>query len=377
MAGLVDDGYARQFTKLADLNAKDFNDVDVDDEGKIKEADEVLGSNDPRAGNKYKPAIDMTLSMEDAEEFLSAKDFASYKKKLVESLREKFGITADKMWLSYERNISRLIQTGQPKSMLAYGTGGVGKTFTLEQVLDRENVRLYQTGMDMSPDDYDAIKITGSTSKTGLWRKLFENKDKLIIFDDCDSLWDDSDCVNWLKGALDSSGDGTINYDTGDRVRLTKRSSPVEDVDDDDEDEEDEDSGPEFAPTEFQFKGKVIFISNLTSVQLVKKGAGALVESRCLAIDLTMNLEQTMQKMAKIKNNVTIKDNKGNQVPGITQEDRDTAFDFLENMKDKIPVSKINGRTLGNLIGTSANLRRIGQLTPENFVDEALVTLLS
>lgn len=378
LANLVDDGYARQFTKQADLNPKEFNDVELDENGEIKDAEAVLTSNDPKAGNKYKPEIDITMSMEDAEEALSTKDFEKYKKKLVESMREKFGITADKMWLSYERNIVRLIETGQPKSMLVFGTGGVGKTYTLEQVLDRENLKMYQVGLDMEPDYYDAIKITGSTSKTGLWRKLFENREKFVIFDDCDSLWDDSDCLNWLKGALDSSGDGTINYDQGDRIithfpLVTPRTRNTDD--DGFEDVDNDVAG--FCPKEFRFTGKVIFISNLTSSQLVKKGAGPLVESRCLAIDLTMNLEKTMDKLGKIKNKIIIKDNKGNAIPGITQEDRDMAYNFMNEMKGSVPVSKINGRTLGNLIGTAANLRRTNQLTPENFVDEALVTFLS
>lgn len=369
--------YGNTVLNAAGVDKNNFKNVELDDNGNIKDAGDILTSSDPKAGNKYKPDIDVTMSMEDAQEALSAKDFDKYKKKLLESMREKFGITADKMWLSYERNIERLIDTGQPKSMLAFGTGGVGKTWTLEQVLERKKIRMYQNGFDMQPGDYDAIKITGSTSKAGVWKRLYENKEGMVIFDDCDSLWDDPDCLNWLKGALDSSGDGTINYDMGDRVKTTVSATRRVDNGDFEDEPEEQSSGSGRCPTEFQFTGKVIFISNLTSSQLVKKGAGPLVESRCLSMDLTMNLEQTMSKLKKIKDTIILKDNKGNALPGITQEDRDMAFQFIDEMKANVPVSKINGRTLGNLIGTAAYLRKKGELTPENFTDEALATFLS
>lgn len=38
----------------------------------------------------------------------------------------------------------------------------------------------------------------------GLYMALFINRDKLIVFDDCDSVFGNIDSVNILKAALDS-----------------------------------------------------------------------------------------------------------------------------------------------------------------------------
>ena len=364
LSRLSDDGYAKQFLKESDINPKDFAGYEFDEEkSEVIFKDSSFGGG--KAGGKaYKPDVDVEMSMEVAKDLLSSKDYEKFQKQESNKIKEQFGITSDKMWLSYERNISRIIQTGQPKSMLAFGTGGVGKTYTLEQVIKANNLedRMYKPGMDLDSSQYDIIKLTGSMTKNGLWRRLYENRDKLVVFDDCDSMWDDPDLLNWLKGALDSTGDGTITNENGDKVKLSSV---------------DPDTGEsEKAPREFQFTGQVIFISNLTRAELVRKGAGPIVESRSLAIDLTMTTEQTMEKMKKIKDKIIIKDKHGNAID-VKQEERDMAFDFLDFMKDKISTSKINGRTLGNLMGTAVNLRKLGQLNTESFTDEATILLLA
>lgn len=361
---LADKNYGRDFLKEADINYKEFSGYDFDEKsGEVIFNDPSFGGGNA-GGKGYKPEIDVEMSMEIAKDLLTSKDFDRFQKKEAQKIKEEFGITSDKMWLSYERSISRIIQTGQPKSLLAFGTGGVGKTYTFEQVIKANDLedRVYKSGMDLDADQYDVIKITGSITKNGLWRRLYENRDKLVVFDDCDSMWDDPDLMNWLKGALDSTGDGTITNENGDKVKLSAINP---------------DTGEsERAPREFQFTGQVIFISNLTRADLVKKGAGPIVESRSLAVDLTMTTEQTMDKLKKIKDKIIIKDKHGNAI-NVNQTERDMAFDFLDKFKDKISTTKINGRTLGNLMGTATNLRKLGQLTPENFMDEALILTLA
>jgi hypothetical protein len=361
-----DKGYANTMTKDADINSKEFEGYSVDDEGNIKDPANVV--DDP--GNtgtfkKFKPEIDIQMSLEDAREALSSKDFDAFKKEKIGSLKDKFGINADSMWLSYDRSVRQLLDTGQPKSIIAFGTGGVGKTFTLDQILmdyvEKEGLRMNEPELDLRPEDYDVLKITGSTGKVDLWGMLYQHKDdKVIVFDDCDTMWRDDDMINWFKGMLDSSGDGTVRYGQGDKVKL--------------EGQYDENGEALRAPRSFRFTSKVIFISNMDRNGFVKAGAGPLFESRCKAIDLTMTKEQTVAKLNKIAKFTIIKDNKGNAIPGVTDEDREKAMAVINDLQDFVEVSKLNGRTLGTLIGTSVYYRK-NNFSNEEFFQEAVALL--
>lgn len=361
-----DKGYARIMSEEANIDSSDFFGYVIDEEGNIKEPEAlVLNPSDSEGFKKYKPNIDISMSIELARESLNAKDFDAFKKEKIKSIKDKFGISADSMWLSYDRSIRQLLDTGQPKSIIAFGTGGVGKTYTLEQILkdyvEKQGLRLNEPELDLEPEDYDVLSITGSTGKHDLWGTLYKHKDdKVIIFDDCDSMWNDQDMINWFKGMLDSSGDGTVRYGQGDKVKL--------------EGKYDEDGEPLRAPRSFRFTSKVIFISNMDREGFIKAGAGPLFESRCKAIDLTMNKEQTLDKLNKISKFITIRDNLGNAIPGVTDADREKAMTVINELSDFVEVSKLNGRTLGNLIGTAVYYRK-NNFSNEEFVQEAVSLL--
>jgi len=53
--------------------------------------------------------------------------------------------------------------------------------------------------------------MKGKSSPFGLYSTLYMNRNKLIVFDDMDSVFKDTDTVNMLKAALDSTGENTVN----------------------------------------------------------------------------------------------------------------------------------------------------------------------
>lgn len=357
---------AAYFLKKLNVSAAEFEALDIDDEGNVTKAEGLTlipGNNELQ--KRYKPEVNINMSIADAREALSAKDFDEFKKKKIDEIKQKYNITSDTMWLNYDRSIRQLLDTGQPKSIIAFGTGGVGKTYTLEQILmdyqDKQGLRINDPELDLESDEYDVLSITGSTGKHDLWATLYQNKDdKVIVFDDCDTMWRDQDMINWFKGMLDSSGNGTVRYGNGDKVKLLGT--------------EDEDGEARRAPRSFRFTSKVIFISNMTRDDFVKLGAGPLFESRCKAIDLTMNKEQTLQKLKKITPFITIRDAKGNKLHDVTEEDRNMAITAIEELSDYIEVSKLNGRTLGTLIG-NARYNRINNWSKEEFIQQAVSEL--
>lgn len=91
---------------------------------------------------------------------------------------------------------------GINRSLIVSGAPGLGKSFTVEQVLE---------GLG---DDVTVTYIKGYTRPTGIYRALYENchANAVIVFDDCDSVFSDDTSLNLLKAACDSSDVRRIHW---------------------------------------------------------------------------------------------------------------------------------------------------------------------
>ncbi len=90
------------------------------------------------------------------------------------------------------------------KSLLITGAPSTGKTFTVMEVI-KKNLKLRE--------GVDYVTKKGKITAKGLYRVLIEQLHGLAIFDDCDSVVDDKNGVNMLKGALDTDAIRTVDYD--------------------------------------------------------------------------------------------------------------------------------------------------------------------
>lgn len=244
--------------------------------------------------------------------------------------------SVDQRWKAYGVFLDMVID-GSSKGLVAFGTGGVGKTFQMEQKLEEKGLKGFDEDVhDLNnSDDYDYVKIGGKASPSAVYQALFEFQDKIVIFDDCDSALKDPDAVNFFKNALDSSGDGTISYKASTPIKTDRIKGAKEMA-----------SGENFlVPNRFKFKGSVIFISNLP----VQKMPQPLVDSRCLAIDLSMSRTETLERMGAILDKIKIKDRAGNPL-SISSKEKKQALDFLSTHSDKIREGKLNARTLLNIM---------------------------
>lgn len=272
-------------------------------------------------------------------------------------------ISVKDRWDSYE-NFGHMICLGMGKSMISYGSGGVGKTYTLMgegQIFDQYKMKSFDEdmhiisqesgvsqnldedgnpirmaeGIHLNKDNYDYVKITGNVSAVEMYKKLFEHNEKIVVFDDCDSVLEDDNAVNVLKGALDTSGDGTIEWATKGNISTDydnlKGTKPIIDI-----------KGKKVGngvPKRFKFTGTVLFISNKVHKQMPQ----ALL-SRALTVDLTMNAEETIDRMEDIYPKMKFKDPKGNNIE-VSKEDRKDAFEFLKKYKNDLNTSDLNMRT--------------------------------
>jgi len=252
----------------------------------------------------------------------------------------------DERWDAYDMFLD-MVAGGMSKSCIAFGTGGVGKTYTMKQVMKRHNAVEYDPfegqGDINVPDSYDYVKITGKSTPTAMFKALYEHNGKTIVFDDCDSVLQDETSVNIFKGALDTSGDGTVVYDSGRDIKTAKEGYyNVKEQ--------------SIVPKRFKFNGRVIFISNLTPEQMPQP----LVDSRSLAIDLSMSRDETIERLRAIIDFMPIEDTDGREIP-VSTEAKHAAVDFLDQYKDRIREGKLNARTIGNIVKIQAQATAMGR----------------
>lgn len=164
----------------------------------------------------------------------------------------------------FMNDLINMVVDGITCSLMVTGSGGLGKTRSVMKALEAKNL----------VDGGDYVKLTGYSTPRGLYEFLYRNNGKLLIIDDCDSVFDTDTGVNVLKGALDSYDTRTVCW----QGRETSR--------DDDEDA---------IPRSFEFTGRVIFISNRTQEDVPQP-----IRSRSMNVDLTMNIAERLDRIQSL-----------------------------------------------------------------------------
>jgi len=165
---------------------------------------------------------------------------------------------------------------GGIRAMIVSGPPGVGKSFGVEQQLEKAAMFDKIAGR---PLKFEIVK--GAMTALGLYATLFKHSDKnhVLVFDDCDSVLMDDLALNILKAALDSGKRRRI-YWNSDSSMLRR----------------------EGIPDSFDFNGSCIFITNIKFDHLKSKKLQDHLEalqSRCHFLDLTIDTER--DKMLRIK----------------------------------------------------------------------------
>lgn len=221
---------------------------------------------------------------------------------------EKFGINARFGFV--EKLVSMVADSVQPSAVIT-GEGGLGKTFTVTKTLeakgykDISDLAGFETGSVINARKCFTM-VKGYSTAKGLYRTLFENQKSIIVFDDCDAVLKDPVALNLLKGALDSYGKRVISWNA---------------------DMRDED-----LPRSFNFEGRVIFISNMTQDKIDQA-----IRSRSMMIDLTMTLDQKIDRMEYIATSAEF-------LPEYDSKIKSDALSLIREIKDD--CKEISLRTL-------------------------------
>ena len=171
--------------------------------------------------------------------------------------------------------ITGAVMSGAIRSVILSGPPGVGKSYGVTKQIEP-----YLTA-DYLMDTNRATIISGNISAVGLYCELYKYRESncVVVFDDVDAIFFDQNSLNVLKAVLNSGDSRKVSW-MADSNTLKA----------------------EGIPNQFDFRGNIIFITNLDfenvrSTQL-KPHLEAL-QSRCHYLDLTIS---TMRdKLLRIK----------------------------------------------------------------------------
>lgn len=182
---------------------------------------------------------------------------------------------------------------GHLKGLVVSGASGVGKSHEVEAALNRDSL-MDKLSFNADAQDQNQRRVDraggfkpryhivkGYSTAPALYNTLYEYSEarETLVFDDCDAVLGDETSLNILKAALDTSGKRMIHWKSASR-----NSSD--------------------APNQFEFRGSVIFITNINFERIVEKGTARLaphleaIMSRCLYLDLT--IDTVREKLVRI-----------------------------------------------------------------------------
>ena len=170
---------------------------------------------------------------------------------ILTDLRERFDILSLLTKGAIARNIRAMVVTGAP---------GVGKTYTVENILEHSNI----------PHEI----VRGSLSAINLYMLAYKYRHagNVVVLDDADSIFNDEEALNILKALCDTSSTRKVSY------MKEAQQLIAEDI-----------------PKSFDFHGAMIFISNLDFQTFVDEGKNKYAQhfealmSRSLYLDLRLH----------------------------------------------------------------------------------------
>lgn len=221
--------------------------------------------------------------------------------------------------------ITKSAVAGGVRSIIVSGAGGVGKTHTITKIMEwakeKHNIRF-------SIDH-------GCISPVMLYARLHEHRGPkdILVLDDSDGVFSDDASLTLLKAALDTTPVRTLSY--------RKQSKFLKDED---------------IPSEFQFQGTVIFITNINMQQIIDSGKSKITEhlqalmTRALYLDLKLHTPRELVTWI----NYIVRKNDILVALGLSKEQQDTVLKYLTEGRDNLrnvsirTAIHIAGLMLGN-----------------------------
>lgn len=217
---------------------------------------------------------------------------------IIERIRKRFSILDEMTNATIDGLIRGLVVSGPP---------GVGKSFGIEKLIDQANLS------DVISDNKSMYGVErGSATPISLYKLLYEysNEGSVLVLDDSDTILYEETSLNLLKAVLDSSKKRRVSW------RAESRVLEREEI-----------------PDTFEFKGSIIFITNLK----LEKTRGKIGDhmkallSRCHYIDL--EIDNSHEKFLRCKQ-IILDGMLKNR--GFDKDEESEIIDFIEENKESL-----------------------------------------
>ena len=226
---------------------------------------------------------------------------------ILADVKERFDILSMLTKGATAKNIRAMVVTGAP---------GIGKTYNVEQILERSKV------------PHEIVRGTLSAINLYMLAYKYRHAGNVIVLDDADDIFHDEDALNILKVLCDTSATRTVSY--------RKEAHQLKEND---------------IPQQFEFNGAMIFISNVDFQRFVDEGKnkfashmGALM-NRSLYLDLQIHDRNSLGVwVAHIAQSGRIFDRED-----VPQTLRQPILNFLRDNREELRTLSI--RTLMQLCG--------------------------
>lgn len=204
------------------------------------------------------------------------------------------------------RALVRMVGNKSAYSLVVSGMAGVGKSYTVSDTLKA-------LGIDV-PDKFDpaneggseVVIVKGKSSPMGLYQTLHNNRDSLIIFDDCDSVFGNQDSTNLLKAALDFQKNRNVSW-----ISMA--------------------ASREGMDQNFTFTGRIIFITNKFIGEL-----DSAIRSRAYVAEINLSKPQILEYLQGIYEKMEIYPGDKANNDKCTKAVRLEVIDFMEANQSKI-----------------------------------------
>lgn len=181
--------------------------------------------------------------------------------------------------------------------LILVGKGGMGKSYRVFQVLK---------GLGFEKDTHYEL-LSGYSTPLEFYNYLYKNKDKLIVLDDLNGLFEDTKAISLLKSALwGTAGKRFISYQTtSEKLRV---------------------------PNKFVFEGSIIFICN----EIPNNKEIESLLTRCVVINFDFTRKQILEILHEIASQ---------GYGSLSREECLEVFEFIKDNTD-LSTTNLNIRTL-------------------------------
>lgn len=212
----------------------------------------------------------------------------------------------------------KMVVAGLHPGLIICGAPGIGKTYRIMKYIKTT----HEYG-----DTLEIIK--GRSTTAALYTSLYNysRPGDIIVIDDADEVFEDTNSINILKAALDSGEERLISYGTTRPPEISEEEAMYKHPE-----LTPDNKGRYFCPKSFVFEGNIIFITNLRAGQL-----DTALRSRCYICELDFTVEESL---SLIKDIMLAGGN-----PKISKESKERAYKYLKDLVDKGTNMEISMRT--------------------------------